>query len=176
MMIPSVAVSQPPADDISFVTRAELKSELNKISGQIAALGTQPSASPSLEDRVAALERNQRDIVRTQHNQGTAIGQIAARDEAGNYYWQFDANSQPARDEFKKAVRRTMPNWGTLIVSNRTPFGYWIAVNNRYRYIQGGDTEYFDVKPGTVTTQLENQQPISWLIGLPNYLQAININ
>ena len=43
VVLPGVASGQQAGDDVAYVTRAELKSELNKISQQIADLGAQPS-------------------------------------------------------------------------------------------------------------------------------------
>lgn len=162
-----------------YVTKQEFDAAIEKISSQIAALGGKPIEEPTIEkldERIAKLEANQSRLATTQQQQGVAIGQIARRDEAGNYHWQFNANSQPARDEFRKAIAETSPKFGMLIINNRMNRGEWIKVNGTNRYIAANDTEYFDVKPGTVTTELWGEQAKNWLIGLPNYRQSIDIN
>jgi hypothetical protein len=154
---------------------------MDAISAQLIALGANvPEATiptnEQLGDRVAALEDAQRRMASVQRDQGVALGQIAARDEAGDYHWRFNANSQPARQEFSRAIARTAPDYGQLIIHNRTNSGQWVIVNGFQEYINAGAKEEFDVKPGTVSTRLPGQQPINWMIGLPNYRQYVDIN
>jgi hypothetical protein len=154
-------------DDVAAL-RAEFSSAMDGLSHQIASLkspGSQAddglvpvdpeagSATSRLERRVKALEDAQRDMILVQRDQGTAIGQIAMKGDGGNYHWQFDSNSQSARNEFKKAIESTVPNHGTLLLHNKTGHDQRIVVNGYQHTIASGAKLKLDVPTGTVTSR-----------------------
>jgi hypothetical protein len=170
---PHVAHCQSPAGGTEYVTRAELKEELGKISQQIAALGGTPQRS--LEQRMAAIEANQNNIRDVQQEQGVILGQIAMRGESGEYHWRFDTNSQSARDEFNQAIRNSTPRSGSLVIENRTWYTQKIKVNGWQFEVMPKAKIGLYVPIGQVTTELQYEPEKTWQIAMPDYYQRIII-
>lgn len=185
-MASSAAFAQAPADDIAYVTRAELKSELGKISQQIAALGQQmngskPVAAPSsladLEKRLAAVEKAQDKIIRLGNSQALVIDQIAARDDRGDYYPVLNGNSEQSIASISRAFEKTIPKHGLFVVHNRTNGDKWITINRDQYLIPAGNPREFEFAPGNVTTRVPGESEKNWYLGpSTNYRHDIDIN
>jgi hypothetical protein len=123
----------------------------------------------TLEERVTRLER---EI----GNHGTALGQIAMKGESGDYHVRFDTNSQSAREQVKRAMDSTVPESAKFVVINTTNHDEWIVINGEQHMVMAGATLRLDVKPGTVTSRLRNeQQPQATFVGFPNYYQRVEL-
>lgn len=159
-----------------YVTKDEFDAAIEKLSTQIAALSEKPSPEPSLEDRVSALEYGQNDIRTVQRDQGVVLGQIAMRGDNGEYHWRFDTNSQSARDEFKQAIKSTIPIRGVFVIKNLSSFDKDILVNGYQFRVLGGGTLTLKVAPGRVSTRIAGEPTKYWNLDLSNdYTQKINI-
>lgn len=173
-----VPVTQADLEALRTEMRSDLKAALDAISHQIEGLKNAdpgPAPSPSLLSRVAALEEAQRVIQDVQHDQAVVLGQIARRGADNNYHWRFDTNSQSARQEFDRALKSSTPRKGKFTVHNRMNTDQRIVINGYQKYIVAGARDEFEVNTGTVTTQLPGQQPMNWVVGLPNYTHSIEI-
>jgi hypothetical protein len=127
----------------------------------------QPDAS--IEDRLARLEN---DVV----EQGNMLRTVTAQAEGGGAYWRFDTNSQPARQEFDRALKSTVPPQADFVVVNRTAREECIYVNGQRHTVAAGSQLALKVAPGTVTARLPHQQqPMALHVGFPNYYQSVDI-
>jgi uncharacterized coiled-coil protein SlyX len=127
----------------------------------------QPGAS--IEDRLAQLEN---DVA----EQGNMLRSVTARAEGGGAYWRFDTNSQPARQEFDRALKSTVPPQADFVVFNRTAREECIFINGQRYTVAPGTQLALKVRPGTVTARLPHQQqPLALHVGFPNYYQSVDI-
>ena len=168
VMMHDYAYGQQNAGANGFVTQAQFQSAINRLSQQIATLGAQPSATPSLEDRVAALEEGQQDIRDVQNEQGIVLGQIAMRGENGNYHWRFDTNSQSARNEFRRAMRSAIPRRGHFVIHNLSNYDKDIVVNGYQFRVIGGGTLDLLVPVGTVSSRVSGEATKYWRVDVYN--------
>ncbi len=130
----------------------------------------------TLEDRVAKLEGDLRAMQTAQNNHASTLSQIAMQGEDGNYHWQFNTNSQPAREQLQRAIESTVPELGTFVVRNRTPF-HQVYIVGGYEYqIQPHQEREIPVRPGTVMTRLPGKQSHTWHVGLPDYRQIVELH
>jgi hypothetical protein len=130
----------------------------------------------NLEDRVARLERDLPAMQRAQNNHAETLGQIAMLGDDGRYHWQFNANSQSARDQLRRAIESTAPEIGTFVVRNRTPYQQVYIVGGYEYTIQPYHEREISVKPGTVMTRLPGKQSNTWHIGLPDFRQIVELH
>jgi hypothetical protein len=130
----------------------------------------------NLEDRVARLESDLRAMQTAQNNHASTLSQIAMLGEDGRYHWQFDTNSQPAREHLRRAIESTAPELGTFIVRNRTPYQQVYIVGGYEYTIQPYHEREISVKPGTVMTRLPGKQSNTWHIGLPDFRQIVELH
>jgi hypothetical protein len=122
----------------------------------------------SIEDRLARLEN---DVA----EQGNMLRTVTAQAEGGAY-WRFDTNSQPARQEFHRALKSTVPPEADFVVVNRTAREECIFVNGQRHTVAPGSQLSLKVRPGTVTARLPHQQqPMALHVGFPNYYQSVDI-
>ncbi len=171
LAIPGAALGQ------EYVTKQDFSAAIEKLSNQIAALREAPSPEPSLENRVAALERGQDDIRIVQRDQGVVLGQIAMRGENGDYHWRFDTNSQSARNEFRQAIRSTIPRRGHFVIHNLSRYDKDIVVNGYQFRVYGGATLDLLVPPGTVSSWVPGEATKYWRLDLTNdHRQEINMS
>jgi uncharacterized coiled-coil protein SlyX len=127
----------------------------------------QPGAA--IEDRLAQLEN---DVA----EQGNMLRSVTARAEGGGAYWRFDTNSQPARQEFDRALKSTVPPQADFVVFNRTAREECIFINGQRHTLAPGTQLALKVRPGTVTARLPHQQqPLALHVGFPNYYQTVDI-
>jgi hypothetical protein len=132
-----------------------------------------------LRKEIEDLKSAQQAIIDQQKDQGTTLSQITMQSETGSRYLRFDTNSQPARDELKRAIESTIPETGTFIIKNKTPNHQYIVVNDgEPRHIWPYDEEQFQVKPGAVTSRILNrqrQQTYTWHVGVPEFRRVIEL-
>jgi hypothetical protein len=128
-----------------------------------------PQNDPSIEDRLARLES---DVA----EQGNMLRTVTAPAEGGGAYWRFDTNSQPARQEFDRALKSTVPPQADFVVVNRTARDECIFVNGQRHTVAAGSQLTLKVPPGTVSARLPHQQqPLALHVGFPNYYQSVDI-
>jgi hypothetical protein len=138
--------------------------------------GTQEARIKALEEKVRQLENAHHDMYALQGEQGTILNQLASRTETGGYHWRFDTNSQPARQEFDRALKSTVPPQADFVVVNRTARDECIYVNGVRHTVPAGSQHTVKVPPGTVTARLPHQQqPMALHVGFPNYYQSVDI-
>jgi hypothetical protein len=126
-------------------------------------------ADASIEDRLSRLEN---DVA----EQGNMLRTVTARAEGGGAYLRFDTNSQPARQEFGRALKSTVPPQADFVVVNRTSREECIYVNGQRHTVAPGSQLSLKVPPGTVTARLPHQQqPMALHVGFPNYHQSVDI-
>jgi hypothetical protein len=125
-------------------------------------LGEQAQTTQSVEDRLTRIENDLAD-------HGNMLRRLTARAEGGEVYWRFDTNSQPARQEFNRALNSTVPPKARFVVRNRTDTDSWIVVNGRMEFVEAGGDITLEVEPGTVTARLPHQ---TQAIGLPTLLSV----
>jgi hypothetical protein len=182
LSLPATVFGQGTLDTADKAEIAAIRAQLNgtnerldKLTDQIAALTAAAKPSKSLEERVNALENQQIIADDTLRDHGAAIGQIATR-SGSNYHWRFDATSQPAVDEFKKAIKATAPTGGTLYVRNLSGVDKWLVVNGKQELVMAGITRGIPVQLGMVTTRLHGENVTkSWFVGMPSYEYSIDI-
>jgi hypothetical protein len=128
-----------------------------------------PQSDTSLEDRLARLEN---DVA----EQGNMLRSVTAQAEGGGAYWRFDTNSQPARQEFDRALKSIVPPQADFVVVNRTARDECIYVNGVRHTVAPGSQLALKVPPGTVSARLPHQQqPMALHVGFPNYYQSVDI-
>jgi len=138
--------------------------------------GTQDARIKALEEKVRQMENAHHDMYALQGEQGTILNQLASRNETGGYHWRFDTNSQPARQEFDRALKSTVPPQADFVVVNRTARDECIFVNGERHTVAPGSQLTLKVPPGTVTARLPHQQqPLALHVGFPNYYQSVDI-
>jgi hypothetical protein len=138
--------------------------------------GTQDARLKDLEDKVKQMENAHHDMYALQGEQGTILNQLATRGETGGYHWRFDTNSQPAQQEFDRALKSTVPPQADFVVVNRTAHEECIFVNGERHTVAAGTQLALKVAPGTVTARLPHQgQPLALHVGFPNYYQSVDI-
>jgi hypothetical protein len=197
----SQAQEQPSTDEQSTAARPLTEADLNfleikmqqKLDAAVETLSkkidtlARPESDPNdelepvrpvgnLEDRVARLESDLRAMQTAQNNHASTLSQIAMLGEDGRYHWQFDTNSQPAREQLRQAIESTAPELGTFIVRNRTPFQQVYIVGGYEYTIQPYHEREISVKPGTVLTRLPGKQTNTWHIGLPDFKQIVELH
>jgi hypothetical protein len=165
-------------DDVDAI-KAELqalRSDMADVLRALSASGkTGTSAQPkSVEERLDNLESQQLVMQENLRDQGAAIGQIATR-SGNNYHWRFDATSQPAVNEFKRAIAATIPSTGKFWVNNLTGSDQWIVINGKQERILAGAKDDFDVPVGPVTTRVPGEEAKTWYVGLPKYEYSIDL-
>jgi hypothetical protein len=154
-----------------YVTKQEFSAAIEKLSNQIAALGAVPSPSPVLENRVANLERGQDDIRIVQQDQGVVLGQISKRGDNGEYHWRFDTNSQSARDEFKRAMKSSIPRNGIVLIHNESRYDRDVVVNGFQYRVMAGAKLPVPVPVGTVSTRTIGDRTKYWTLDINNDYQ-----
>jgi hypothetical protein len=121
------------------------------------------------DDRLARLENDVAEL-------GNMLRSVTAQAEGGRAYWRFDTNSQPARQEFERALRSTVPPQADFVVFNRTARDECIYVNGQRYTVAPGSQLTLKVAPGTVSARLPHQQqPLALHVGFPNYYQSVDI-
>jgi TolA-binding protein len=127
------------------------------------------SPANATENRLARLENDVAEL-------GNMLRSVTAQAEGGGAYWRFDTNSQPARQEFDRALRSTVPPQADFVVVNRTARDECIYVNGQRHTVKPGTQLTLKVPPGTVTARLPHQQqPLALHVGFPNYYQSVDI-
>ena len=120
----------------------------------------------AIEERLTRIENDLSDY-------GNKLGRLAAGAEGGEVYWRFDTNSQPARQEFNRALNSTVPTTAKFVVRNRTDSDSWIVVNGQMEFVEAGKERTLEVAPGTITARLPHQtQSIALYAGFPHYFQS----
>jgi len=185
--------SQPsPATSVMYATQNDvdaIKSDVQALRRDIAALTkaisavakvdapADSAASPDasdLESRLEAIEQAQDKLLRIMESQGATLGQIAARDERGQYYPQFYGNSEQSRDSMTRAIESTVPRLGKLIVTNQTPATKELRVNEDVYDIRPGITREIEIPSGNVSTKFPGEQEKYWHLGPSNkYTQRL---
>jgi hypothetical protein len=185
--------SQPsPAASVMYATQNDvdaIKSDVQALRRDIAALTkaisavakvdapADSAATPAADNfdaRLEAIEEAQAKLLRIMESQGATLGQIAARDERGQYYPQFYGNSEQSRESMSRAIKSTVPRRGQLVVTNNTPVKRRITVNEDVYIIRPGEPRTIDVPPGNFSTQYENEQQKFWHLGPANeYTQRL---
>ena len=128
--------------------------------------GGQEQPNQSIEDRLARIENDLAE-------QGNMLRRLTERAEGGEVYWRFDTNSQPARQEFNRALESTVPPKAKFVVRNRTDSDSWIVVNGRMEFVEAGGDITLEVEPGTITARLPHQtQSVALYAGFPHYFQS----
>jgi hypothetical protein len=184
-------LSQADLNYLEIKMQQKLDAAIRTLSNKIDNLAPQNQATPeanpndnletvkpvnSLEDRVATLEADLRAMQTAQNNHASTLSQIAMQGEDGRYHWQFDTNSQPAREHLRRAIESTAPELGTFVVRNRTPFQQVYIVGGYEYTIQPYHEREIPVKPGTVMTRLPGKQSNTWHIGLPDFKQIVELH
>jgi hypothetical protein len=128
--------------------------------------GEPEQPSQSVEERLGQIENDLAD-------HGNMLRRLTARAETGDVYWRFDTNSQPARQEFNRALNSTVPTKAKFVVRNRTDSDSWIVVNGRMEFVEAGGDITLEVEPGTITARLPHQtQSVALYAGFPQYFQS----
>jgi hypothetical protein len=123
----------------------------------------------SIADRLARLEN---DVA----EQGNMLRTVTAQAEGGGAYLRFDTNSQPARQEFDRALKSIVPPQADFVVVNRTARDECIYINGVRHTVTAGTQLALKVPPGTVSARLPHQQqPMALHVGFPNYYQSVDI-
>ncbi|MGD9633518.1 MAG: hypothetical protein AB7G28_05970 [Pirellulales bacterium] len=160
-----------------YVTKQEFDDSIQKLSDQIAALAGVSSPGASLEERVAALEQNQKDLNVVQRDHGVVLGQIATRGDNGDYHWRFDTNSQSARNELRQAIKSAVPSQGLFVIHNRSSNHKDIVVNGIQHRIFAGATLELPVPAKVVKTWLPGEGTKYWRLDFANnFEQRIDLN
>jgi len=128
--------------------------------------GDQAERVQSVEERLVRIENDLAE-------QGNMLRRLTERAESGDVYWRFDTNSQPARQEFNRALNSTVPEEATFVVRNQTNTDSWIIVNGRMEFVEAGGEITLKVPPGTITARLPHQrQSLALYAGFPHYQQS----
>jgi hypothetical protein len=130
----------------------------------------------TLEERVAGLEQGQSRLAGDVGDLRTALGEIAMSDEGGRRYVRFDTNSQPAREELRRAIKSTAPEKGQFIIRNRTPWQQRLIVNGYEQQIQPYGELNVPVNPGAVMSWLPGEQKLTWHVGMPDFKQVVELH
>jgi len=121
----------------------------------------------SLEERVEILEK-------LAANHEAQLNQIVTMSEPGQYRLRFDTTPQKAA--LQQGIRNIAPQeGGQFIIRNRTPWFQTLYVNGSPQYVLAYQTLSVPVRPGTVMTWLPGQQKITWHIGVPDFLQTVDL-
>ncbi len=159
---------QAQIDDLSRTT-SELKDTADNNTfrlGQLAQkLETDLKTLQAAVDDAIAGQKEILDAISQQSSTGQYLPRLAAN----------MANTEFA-EEMKTVVNRSIPKNGTLRITNRSSWHREIWINEKYALrIQAGATEEVTVPAGTVTTRLPGQNLVTWTVGPPTNLQAIDI-
>lgn len=180
--------SQPsPTKSIMYATQDDIdaiKADVQALRQDIAALtkaiaadtkpGVPADAAGDLQQRLQAIEATQQELLRLGQSQGLVIEQIAAKDERGQYYPQFYGNSEQSRESMTRAIDRTIPRLGKLIVTNNTDRKRTLKVNEDDYVIRPGVTREIEIRSGNFSTKYEREQEKYWHLGPSNkYTQRL---
>jgi hypothetical protein len=130
----------------------------------------------TLEGRVERLEQGQAKLAGDVGDLRTALGEIAMTDEGGKHYVRFDTNSQPVREELRRAIKSTVPDKGQFIIRNRTPWHQTLIVNGYEQQIQPYGELNVPVNPGAVMSWLPGEQKLTWHVGMPDFKQVVELH
>jgi hypothetical protein len=186
---PNVAEQLSQAQQDINAMKSDIAGIKNDIAGLIQAVrarndgplnsGNQPAQPPTLQQLAQDVQDLKLGQEKLQDDVGelrAAMNQITMTTETGQHYLRFDTNSQPAREELKRAIKSTVPPKGQFVIRNRTPWPQTLYVNSEAKYIAPYGEETVPVNPGAVMSWLPGEQKLTWQIGLPDFKQVVELH
>jgi hypothetical protein len=174
VVFPAGCIRNPNA--ATTVARDEFDKLSKKINDEFATLKNRTKAT---EDSITTNQQVLNNINTELGNQNAELRQLVMRDEFGRPVHRFDTNNPAARNEFGRAMKSTVPNWGTLIIHNRLSRDQYVYVNDQgYEdrfLVPANSRRPLMVRTGMVAVRLPGQEARYWTIGFPDYRFSIDI-